>query len=56
VFLEDYLKTSFDQRAVFVSPDAGGVERRGPTRSGSVRPWPSSTSVAPGPTRARSCT
>jgi ribose-phosphate pyrophosphokinase len=27
VFLEDYLKTSFDQRAVFVSPDAGGVER-----------------------------
>jgi ribose-phosphate pyrophosphokinase len=27
VFLEDYLKTRFDQRAVFVSPDAGGVER-----------------------------
>jgi ribose-phosphate pyrophosphokinase len=27
VFLEDYLKQSFDQRAVFVSPDAGGVER-----------------------------
>jgi len=27
VFLEDYLKTSFDQHAVFVSPDAGGVER-----------------------------
>ncbi len=27
VFLEDYLKTRFDQSAVFVSPDAGGVER-----------------------------
>jgi ribose-phosphate pyrophosphokinase len=27
VFLEDYLKVRFDQRAVFVSPDAGGVER-----------------------------
>jgi ribose-phosphate pyrophosphokinase len=27
VFLEDYLRTTFDQRAVFVSPDAGGVER-----------------------------
>lgn len=27
VFLEDYLKVRFDSRAVFVSPDAGGVER-----------------------------
>jgi ribose-phosphate pyrophosphokinase len=27
VFLEDYLRSTFDQRAVFVSPDAGGVER-----------------------------
>jgi ribose-phosphate pyrophosphokinase len=27
VFLEDYLRTTFDQNAVFVSPDAGGVER-----------------------------
>jgi ribose-phosphate pyrophosphokinase len=27
VFLEDYLRTTFDQHAVFVSPDAGGVER-----------------------------
>jgi ribose-phosphate pyrophosphokinase len=27
VFLEDYLRKTFDQRAVFVSPDAGGVER-----------------------------
>ncbi len=27
VFLDDYLRTTFDQRAVFVSPDAGGVER-----------------------------
>jgi len=27
VFLEDYLKPAFDQSAVFVSPDAGGVER-----------------------------
>jgi ribose-phosphate pyrophosphokinase len=27
VFLEDYLKGSFDQNTVFVSPDAGGVER-----------------------------
>ncbi|HTV23593.1 MAG TPA: ribose-phosphate pyrophosphokinase [Polyangiaceae bacterium] len=27
VFLEDYLRTTFDQTAVFVSPDAGGVER-----------------------------
>jgi ribose-phosphate pyrophosphokinase len=27
VFLEDYLRTTFDQKAVFVSPDAGGVER-----------------------------
>jgi ribose-phosphate pyrophosphokinase len=27
VFLEDYLRTNFDQNAVFVSPDAGGVER-----------------------------
>ncbi len=27
VFLEDYLKTRFDQEAVFVAPDAGGVER-----------------------------
>ena len=27
VFLEDYLKGRFDEEAVFVSPDAGGVER-----------------------------
>jgi ribose-phosphate pyrophosphokinase len=27
VFLEDYLRITFDQNAVFVSPDAGGVER-----------------------------
>jgi ribose-phosphate pyrophosphokinase len=27
VFLTDYLKQKFDQNAVFVSPDAGGVER-----------------------------
>jgi len=27
VMLEDYLKKNFDDRAVFVSPDAGGVER-----------------------------
>jgi len=27
VFLDDYLKHNFDQNAVFVSPDAGGVER-----------------------------
>jgi ribose-phosphate pyrophosphokinase len=27
VFLEDYLKQSFNETAVFVSPDAGGVER-----------------------------
>jgi ribose-phosphate pyrophosphokinase len=27
VFLEDYLKKRFDKDAVFVSPDAGGVER-----------------------------
>jgi ribose-phosphate pyrophosphokinase len=27
VFLEDYLKPKFDKEAVFVSPDAGGVER-----------------------------
>jgi ribose-phosphate pyrophosphokinase len=27
VFLEDYLKKRFDSSAVFVSPDAGGVER-----------------------------
>jgi ribose-phosphate pyrophosphokinase len=27
VFLEDYLKRHFDSSAVFVSPDAGGVER-----------------------------
>lgn len=27
VFLDDYLKMRFDQGAVFVSPDAGGVER-----------------------------
>jgi ribose-phosphate pyrophosphokinase len=27
VMLEDYLKKSFDSSAVFVSPDAGGVER-----------------------------
>jgi ribose-phosphate pyrophosphokinase len=27
VFLEDYLKQSFNESAVFVSPDAGGVER-----------------------------
>jgi ribose-phosphate pyrophosphokinase len=27
VFLEDYLKKQFDSSSVFVSPDAGGVER-----------------------------
>jgi ribose-phosphate pyrophosphokinase len=27
VFLEDYLKSKYGQEAVFVSPDAGGVER-----------------------------
>jgi len=27
VFLEDYLKASFSHEAVFISPDAGGVER-----------------------------
>jgi ribose-phosphate pyrophosphokinase len=27
VFLDDYLKHRFDENAVFVSPDAGGVER-----------------------------
>jgi ribose-phosphate pyrophosphokinase len=27
VFLEDYLRRTFDKTAVFVSPDAGGVER-----------------------------
>jgi ribose-phosphate pyrophosphokinase len=27
VFLSDYLKPKFDQSAVFISPDAGGVER-----------------------------
>jgi ribose-phosphate pyrophosphokinase len=27
VFLDDYLKNRFDESAVFVSPDAGGVER-----------------------------
>lgn len=27
VFLQDYLKPKFDQSAVFISPDAGGVER-----------------------------
>jgi ribose-phosphate pyrophosphokinase len=27
VFLEDYLRATFDHNAVFVSPDAGGVER-----------------------------
>jgi ribose-phosphate pyrophosphokinase len=27
VFLEDYLKKKFDENAVFISPDAGGVER-----------------------------
>ena len=27
IFLEDYLKRSFDASAVFVSPDSGGVER-----------------------------
>ena len=27
MFLEDYLKKRFDSSAVFVSPDAGGVER-----------------------------
>ncbi len=27
VMLEDYLKKNFDSHAVFVSPDAGGVER-----------------------------
>jgi ribose-phosphate pyrophosphokinase len=27
VFLNDYLKMKFDENAVFVSPDAGGVER-----------------------------
>ena len=27
VFLDDYLKLRFDEEAVFVSPDAGGVER-----------------------------
>jgi ribose-phosphate pyrophosphokinase len=27
VFLQDYLKVKFDENAVFISPDAGGVER-----------------------------
>lgn len=27
VFLDDYLRRNFDQAAVFISPDAGGVER-----------------------------
>jgi len=27
VFLDDYLKVRFDENAVFISPDAGGVER-----------------------------
>ena len=27
VFLEDYLKSRYDEKAVFVAPDAGGVER-----------------------------
>jgi ribose-phosphate pyrophosphokinase len=27
VFLNDYLRSKFDQSAVFISPDAGGVER-----------------------------
>jgi ribose-phosphate pyrophosphokinase len=27
IFLEDYLKPRFDEGAVFISPDAGGVER-----------------------------
>jgi ribose-phosphate pyrophosphokinase len=27
VFLSDYLKVKFDENAVFISPDAGGVER-----------------------------
>jgi len=27
VFLDDYLKTRYDQTAVFIAPDAGGVER-----------------------------
>jgi ribose-phosphate pyrophosphokinase len=27
VFLEDYLKSRYDDKAVFVAPDAGGVER-----------------------------
>jgi ribose-phosphate pyrophosphokinase len=27
VFLNDYLRSTFDEQAVFVSPDAGGVER-----------------------------
>jgi ribose-phosphate pyrophosphokinase len=27
VFLQDYLKPNFDENAVFISPDAGGVER-----------------------------
>lgn len=27
IFLEDYLKPRFDENAVFISPDAGGVER-----------------------------
>jgi ribose-phosphate pyrophosphokinase len=27
VFLEDYLRLNYDEEAVFVSPDAGGVER-----------------------------
>jgi len=27
VFLQDYLKAKFDENAVFISPDAGGVER-----------------------------
>ncbi len=27
VFLDDYLKVKFDREAVFISPDAGGVER-----------------------------
>jgi ribose-phosphate pyrophosphokinase len=27
VFLEDYLRRNFDSNSVFVSPDAGGVER-----------------------------
>jgi phosphoribosylpyrophosphate synthetase len=54
--LAEYFRGIPAEDLMVVSPDAGGVERAGPSANAWRADWPSSTNGATGPIRPRPCT